>query len=846
MRKMLVVMASILFIFSKAILLYAEEEVLLEGTVKPEDYQYNFEIVSENKEALLLLDKSVNSLRVVSKKTGNYYDTKVMNGQSGNEVIKNNQKSDFSLSYYTDLEKASTATVDNYSLSILLNQVEYESIDNGVRCNFIVGEREKIQLSLFPMYINKERFQQLVLQYLDDAQAKEMLDATNGYYIETKEKFIRRWNTFKKDGTPETVAMPKLKRMYHYFYEVGIYTNEELQIDNMEWGEETIDSNITFGISIDYKLEGTDLVVTVPVDKILIGSNYAEKHPINEITMNPYLMSGSIYDDGYIFVPDGSGGIIKFNSGNISASVLKMPIFGEDVLNNAFFYTESFVQSTLPVIGIKKNHISLLGIIEEGAEIATVTANVSGKVDEYNKVNVGFNLLYMEKMPLTIGFGNFMPKYSNSGYKGNITMRYKLLEGSEANYVGMAKAYRNYLKEKEAIKQNPITDDAPLFIDMIASVPKNKMMLGIKYTVHESVTSFSEAQSILESLKLKGINNIVAQYTSWANGGINNDPLTNIKVIRSIGGKNGLSKLLAYTNVESILFYPTIKLLAIGSTKGISNSNGLARHLNNVKAKLPRFNMVTKQTFTTESLISPNYLAIYISKIIKNTDKLNIKNLAITDVGTLLYGDYNPKKQLMRYDVLDIYEEGLYSLSQEKSLMFHNANSYVFKYASNITDLPSSYSGRRAIDYAVPFVQMVLENAVPYSMEAFNTRDLQDFNDYLLKAIETKSSLKFIFTHRDESIFYTDAGFYNTLTGENDYFRTQYSRWEDKIGLYYDEYNYFYRKVKDAEMVNHEVVRNGVVKVKYNNNIIIYINYTDKSEIVDGNKIGPHSYLLKE
>lgn len=815
------------------------EGVSLEDVKQVEDYKFSFETVAKNSEAELLIDKSVNALRLVSLKTGNYYDTKIMNGQLGNDVIKNLQKSDFSLTYYTDKVRATIETMDSYTKSIKLGQVEYTPIDNGIRCSFTLGDKSAVNLSMFPMFINKERMEQLVLQYLDENQRKELL-GKDGYYTEQKERYVRNWAAKKKDGTPTQVAIPKLKRMYNFFYEIGKYNEEELAKDNAEWGQEEASTNITLKVDVEYILDGKDLIVRIPVGNIVTD----EKHPVSELTLAPYLLSGDIYDEGYIFVPDGSGGIINFNSGKTFTDVLSIPIYGKNLLNSPYFYTEDFVQSTLPVIGIKKNDTAILGIIEEGAELATVSADVSGKVDEFNKVYAKFDLLYMEKVAMTVKDGGFVVKYAKNGYKGNITMRYKLLEGENANYTGMAKEYKSYLKEKGALKENPVPENAPLFLELLASVPTEKMFLGIPYTSYTSMTSTDEAQKILEMLKADGVENIVLQYTDWANGGMKNSIYKNLKVIRSIGGMKGFKELVSFAKKEGVALFPEIKMLTTYSTWGVRDNRDISRLLDNTKAIMPNFNIVTRQTNKIrEWLLSPSFLPKYASSIQKWVKKLEIDGLGLDNSALLLYGDFNTKKELLRTDARPLIEEAFNTLNQDAKLMFSNANSYAFGYASYITDLPTSNSGRRIVDYSVPFVQMVLENDVPYSMEDYNQYSLEGFEKYLLKAIETKSSLKWIMTHENESKL-TEA-YISKNFNMKPYFQTQFSRWEGKIGDYYDQYNEFYQKVKDAEMKNHEVISSDLVKVEYTNGLTVFINYGKEEKTIDGVKIEPLSYTIK-
>ena len=78
------------------------------------------------------------------------------------------------------------------------------------------------------------------------------------------------------------------------------------------------------------------------------------------------------------------------------------------------------------------------------------------------------------------------------------------------------------------------------------------------------------------------------------------------------------------------------------------------------------------------------------------------------------------------------------------------------------------------------------------------------------------------------------------------YFRTHFERWKHKIRDYYVLYNEFYQKVKHAEIEKHEVISKDLVKVSYDNGVTVYINYSDKTQMLEGEKIEPLSYIIKQ
>ena len=65
---------------------------------------------------------------------------------------------------------------------------------------------------------------------------------------------------------------------------------------------------------MEYRLEGDDLIVTVPLSEI----EYKENAPIVSMTILPYFGAGSTQEDGYMLVPEGGGSIIRFNNGTLA------------------------------------------------------------------------------------------------------------------------------------------------------------------------------------------------------------------------------------------------------------------------------------------------------------------------------------------------------------------------------------------------------------------------------------------------------------------------------------------------------------------------------------------------
>jgi len=805
-------------------------------------FNFQFEVVYENEYAQLLLDERNNNIRVYFN-NGVYFDTLVMNGQVGNIFTRNNQRSDFNLEIYRSLISGATMNMDSFSNSVAAEQVTYTLIDGGVRADFMLGDADRVQLTMFPRQISRERLEEFVLDHMTPVERDVF---TAEFYRFTGGRFLRAWPTVvAATGEPYPIPLPRLRRLHEAFYELGTYTFEELAYDNEYWEEDEFVPAPLVYLSVEYRLEGRDLVVTIPHEFM----QAVEHQPFSAITVLPYFLSASVHDEGYIFIPDGSGGIIQLNNGMIQEAVL--PVFGSDPLYQQHRYEEPFLQATLPIFGIVRNNTAILAIIEEGASVATIMANASGRIDEFNRVYAAFELKYRENVHLRgTSFGAFSPRYLDEPYEINIQQRFIFLFDEDANYVGMARAYREYLLRHGLLNSNPLPQDAPFFVDFIASTPRERILLGfIPNTYHFAMTSTSDMQNILTSLQNSGVHNIFAQYSHWANGGMIAGSLDNLSPLRSIGGARGMRELNTFAADNDINLFPAVQVITMRNRPGMfgrTRNSMLSRNIGNLVASIPWRQMHSRLMGGVMWMLSPTYWASYASRIMRGFSNLGLNNIAVTDLGSVLFGNYARREQISRLDALEFATQTLDLISGDMNLLLINPNAYAFRYANAITDLPFMPGGRRIVDFNIPFVQMVLGNHIPFSMPAYNADAMswRGFEEYMLRAVESRSGLKLILTSENEWEFYQtfwDSGFF---VMNNLFFQTEYERhWTHRIGEYYTRFNEFYRAVIGAEVVSHEVFGERVI-VGYDNGVYVFINYSNTAWLIQGLTVEPLSFVF--
>jgi hypothetical protein len=323
----------------------------------------------------------------------------------------------------------------------------------------------------------------------------------------------------------------------------------------------------------------------------------------------------------------------------------------------------------------------------------------------------------------------------------------------------------------------------------------------------------------------------------------------NARFLNAIGGRQGLRDLERFAANAGIQIYPVIRANTFRTMPGLFDSIGrnmLSRIITNTHGYIPWHTMHERVQAGSFVLLSPAYWSGYAARINRNLSAIGVGNISAVDIGGVLFGDYGRRNQTTRVEALGYKDGALIELGNGVGLMLTNPNSYGYAHANVIADLPFRNGGRRVVDYNIPFVQMVLGNYIPYGMPAYNEEPMawRGFEEYLLKAVESRSGLKLILTRESERSFYPTFESYGFHVLNNMFYMTEYGRhWEHVIGDFYSRYNAFYRQVRGADVAAHTVFGRGShVIVEYTNGVKVYINYTDRIWETDGMKINPMSF----
>ena len=802
----------------------------------------DFVKVAESGKMELLLNPSTGTVRWLDTSTGIYQDSNMSHDESGIS-LSDMEQSDLLVRYFAGSKTAnaiynSVNTYDSYSMCSSREQLSYQKIDNGVRVLYSLGSDE-VTFKNFPRSITDERMQEFVLQYLSDSQRRTL---ESSFYTQMSDgTWIRGFN--------DILGALATQQIYDFFYVTGHYTEEELYAD-LEAAEvpaSDYPSNLMIKIPVDYVLDGEELVVSV--DTTLMESG--EDNPINQLVLLPYFLTSDpaqADEEGYMFVPDNSGALIYLDSTKTKEYHYAGSFYTGDKLVNASSFSSVRNKLMLPVFGMKSSTSTIFGIIEKGAEVASIDAYVQGtdNSEPFAKMRLSFDI--QTQQIISSGAKNAsgeytMYKVSDDIYDDLISIRYFWL-GADAEYLDMANCYSSYLEEQGMLKKEAVEDTAPFYVELMGSTDKTKYALGIPYEGTQILTSFDQAEEILQDLTDNGIQNIKLVYSGMVNGGMNQRSLSSgIKFVSGMGGKSGFKSLKSYADSIGAQIFPNLKLQTVNTKTNLSNDLS-AWSIINERGRVYTFDPVMNTANSLEDedyplyLINPYSLEKYLNKVKKSySSKIGLDTMATSDLYTFVLTNYR-ETHASPSTGRELMQSAVAGLADGMQLMLSNPISEAYAYSTYLTDIPTTDSGMRVLDASIPFMGMVLDGYKTYSSESLNKESTDVYVNFM-RVLESNGVPKFTFMYEDS---YLLSG-----TEQESYFAVDYKYWKDKISAYYEEYKQFYNTVKGATITGHELYeRNDKLRVvTYSNGVKVYFNYSDLEEKIDGVTVPAFSYVVK-
>lgn len=457
--------------------------------------------------------------------------------------------------------------------------------------------------------------------------------------------------------------------------------------------------------------------------------------------------AASSTDEGYFVIPDGSGALIRFNNGKKTAKSYTGYVYGSDV--TAVPLTEPAVteQVSLPMYGIVNGDNAMMVVCTEGDSNAKLTASVSGQSkSSFNVCGFDFTVRDSDTYYMSGDNGTALTVFEDGDMKTDtLAVRYYPLETEDTpDYTDVAAAYRNYLTEEAGVTNTVENTDPSLYLNFYGGTKKEKSVLGIPVSMKTALTSFQQAEEILQNLSDGGAENMKVQYYNWTNAGISGKVDIKAKAAGCLGGNGDWNDLQSYAASNGVTIYPVSENETFRSGSGFYTFQDTAVRISGSYARIYDYNLAygTQSTVNKPlSLLSPSAFSEVAEKLTGSLQKKELNTLSLGSLTTALYGDYG-KQAISRDAAQQLLEDAYQQITDaDISLLANGANAYALPYVQEITDVPLQSSGFDVFDEDIPFYQMVMHGVKSYGTSAVNASATPE--ETVLLAIASGSSLHF-------------------------------------------------------------------------------------------------------
>lgn len=510
---------------------------------------------------------------------------------------------------------------------------------------------------------------------------------------------------------------------------------------------------------------------------------------------------------GYMFIPDGTGSLIRFADTTKARDMFYGRYYGEDLgMLGTTPYNPNINRPyplSFPVFGMthgeKQN--AFLTVIEEGAAYAELQVHPAGILTNFNFLYNAFiyNQSYFQATNRSGAGVTTIQKQTNAF---DAIVHYRFLNGSAADYVGMARSYQQYLLQKgwlhKTLEPNP---NIGIRLEFLGG-DKEKVLFWQRFI---PMTTLRQVETILAGLRLA---NPQVIYFGWQPLGASSMPPLSLKLERSLGSPADLHALAEHLAANGGRFFLYLDpQAALWHESGYSTRRDLAMAITSVA--LEGYNRYHNYYF--------NLLALQ-QRYTLLTDSIASQvqaGLALDGIGFTLYSDFKDNPPLNRTQTIRAYQDLL--TSSTLPLAFYRPNDYLWRTMSAYYDMPTGNNGYIYTSEAVPFLPIVLAGYVPYYGIALNFSP--DLKEDILRHVEYGMYPSFFLTYE------TTAQMLNTPSTW--LYTSSYEQWGEPIRRTYEWMNALLAPVRGQEIIAHQKIREGVFLTRYANDRQILVNYTD-------------------
>lgn len=752
---------------------------------------------------------------------------------------KNLLQSTLALTYSTD--NGVRTLYDNFEYSIKNQVYEITANEDEIRVDYTLG---RITRAYFiPEVILVERMDAF-LSGLTRQQSRKVLDSYRKY-DPAKIKENQREELFNKYPKLEEGAVYALrdnvkdflKEEFEGLFESIGYTYEDYQQDQADTGTALSNKTAIFNVSVIYRLDGPDFLVKVPFDSI----NYTADFPPIRLGILPNFGAGSTQDTGYMLMPEGGGGLIRFNNGKTRQNGYFANVYGWDYAS----YRSAVVHETnarFPMFAMVNNGSAFLCMMEDHAANASLSADIAGRGNSYNTASASFNLLHSDAFNVTDRTIETIYMYEQGLPQGAITQRYRFLPTDD--YVTLAKAYRAYLMERYPGLVPLTAKGLPLAVEIIGAIDKVQQRGGLPVSLPISLTNYQQTAEIVKDIASATDSRLHVRLSGWMNGGIKQTILKKDKLISQLGTASDFEQMVQDVKDTGARLYlngVTSFALDSGVIEGFLPLRDAARFTTREAIRLYKYSNVWYGTQEEEDqpyyLLKPEVSLDMMRNLATAAQRHQADGVSYEDVGALLSADYNPKQTVTRDEAAGLQTAEQARVKQEGlGVMIRGGNLYALEHADLVTNTDLRGVPYFIMDEAVPFIHIALHGLVEYTGKPINLTG--DWEQEILLSAQRGAGLSFVFMAEEPLVLHD--------TTYSEYFGASYALWEKEAKEIIKQYEQTLGHTFHQAITNYECLEGEVTITTYEDGTRVAVNLGNEDQTVDGQVVSARSYHVLE
>ncbi len=597
-----------------------------------------------------------------------------------------------------------------------------------------------------------------------------------------------------------------------------------------------------FAVPVKYYLEGDAFKISVDPKEVSEGGDYK----VVSVKLNPLVCSTANTKNGskdsYLVVPSGSGALMYADyRGEDTTRRYTAEVYGEDFSIDRYQDYENDAKISMPFFGARNSKSGIMGIIENGADSCTLTAEAGDSSLGYSYI---YPTLHLRSEGVAFLSGTWRNKYEDKTNNVEpIVVSYYGLTSGENNYVSMAKKYQQYLIKNKGLTKT--SANKLLNAKLYGYFMEDDLFLGIPTKKAVSMTTYKQAESILKELKNITGGSLSAVMDGYGSGGIDGTQIAGgFKLTGVVGSGKDLKNFISFTDSANINTYFNFNISTFKkSAGGISKGKNAAININGTAAIAREFWKSSKNRLeeddggTIKYYLKRKDLSLATEKVIEYAKKEGIKNIAFGDLAHIKYSDYTagakyPSAYKMSSDISDILKK---AKDSGMSVMAEGPFDYSAINSNTLTGTPLYSTQDRSFDEEVPLYALVFQGYKESYSTPINTSTTRRKVFLKSMAIGSGLSVNLIGEYNTELRKKQSVNFGAYLYDDN----------KGYIETFINEGGEFLKSVANAEIKNYTILSKDVTKTEFSNGKVIIVNLSDKAVKTEMGTVEAQNFITK-